>query len=64
MGIMPLVFAHGAGASSRHSLGTAVAGGMVVSSILSAFICVLVVLRIRWHAQAEAALAQKFASRR
>lgn len=38
MGIMPLVFAHGAGAASRHSLGTAVAGGMIVSSILSLYL--------------------------
>ncbi|MCC7530555.1 MAG: efflux RND transporter permease subunit [Candidatus Melainabacteria bacterium] len=38
MGIMPLVFAQGAGAASRHSLGTAVAGGMVVSSILSLYL--------------------------
>lgn len=38
MGILPLVFAQGAGANSRHSLGTAVCGGMVVSSILSLYI--------------------------
>lgn len=38
MGIMPLVFATGAGAASRHSLGTAICGGMVVSSFLSLFI--------------------------
>lgn len=38
MGIMPLVFAHGAGAASRHSLGTAVCGGMIVSTILSLFL--------------------------
>lgn len=38
MGIMPLVLAEGAGANSRHSLGTAVCGGMVASSILSLYI--------------------------
>lgn len=38
MGILPLVFAQGAGANSRHSLGTAVCGGMIVSSILSLYI--------------------------
>jgi HAE1 family hydrophobic/amphiphilic exporter-1 len=38
MGIFPLVVAHGAGAASRHSLGTAVCGGMVVSTLLSLFI--------------------------
>jgi hydrophobic/amphiphilic exporter-1 (mainly G- bacteria), HAE1 family len=34
-GLMPLVFASGAGAASRHSLGTAVVGGMIVSTLLN-----------------------------
>jgi multidrug efflux pump subunit AcrB len=38
MGIIPLVIAEGAGANARHSLGTAVCGGMVASSILSLYI--------------------------
>ncbi|HEY9783933.1 MAG TPA: efflux RND transporter permease subunit, partial [Candidatus Obscuribacterales bacterium] len=38
MGILPLVFATGAGANARHSLGTAVCGGMIGSSILTLFI--------------------------
>ena len=38
LGILPLVNAEGAGAASRQSLGTAVTGGMVVSSVLSLFI--------------------------
>lgn len=38
MGIVPLVFATGAGANSRHSLGTAVCGGMIVSSIMSLYV--------------------------
>jgi hydrophobic/amphiphilic exporter-1 (mainly G- bacteria), HAE1 family len=38
MGILPLVFATGAGAASRHSLGTAVCGGMIVSTFLSLYI--------------------------
>jgi multidrug efflux pump subunit AcrA (membrane-fusion protein) len=33
-GLLPLVFASGAGAASRHSLGTAVVGGMLVSTVL------------------------------
>lgn len=37
-GILPLVFATGAGAASRHSLGTAVCGGMVVSTVLSLYV--------------------------
>jgi HAE1 family hydrophobic/amphiphilic exporter-1 len=34
-GIAPLVWASGAGAASRHSLGTAIFGGMIVSTILN-----------------------------
>ncbi|HMD01568.1 MAG TPA: efflux RND transporter permease subunit, partial [Candidatus Baltobacteraceae bacterium] len=37
-GIVPLVFAGGAGSSSRHSLGTPVLGGMILSTILNLFI--------------------------
>ncbi|BDE07194.1 multidrug efflux RND transporter permease subunit [Vulcanimicrobium alpinum] len=35
LGVTPLVFASGAGSASRHSLGTAVFGGMIVSTILN-----------------------------
>jgi HAE1 family hydrophobic/amphiphilic exporter-1 len=35
LGLLPLVFATGAGSASRHSLGTAVVGGMIVSTILN-----------------------------
>jgi multidrug efflux pump subunit AcrB len=35
LGVFPLVIASGAGAESRHSLGTAVFGGMIVSTMLS-----------------------------
>ena len=35
LGILPLVFASGAGAASRQSLGTAVFGGMLMSTILT-----------------------------
>lgn len=35
LGVLPLVTASGAGAASRHSLGTAVFGGMLVSTLLS-----------------------------
>jgi HAE1 family hydrophobic/amphiphilic exporter-1 len=34
-GLLPLVFASGAGSASRHSLGTAVVGGMLVSTALN-----------------------------
>ena len=37
LGVMPLYFASGAGALGRHSVGTAVVGGMLVSTILNLF---------------------------
>mgnify|MGYP003694329455 CR=1 FL=1 len=45
LGVMPLVVASGAGREARHSVGTAVAGGMVASTFLNlAFIPVLYVM--------------------
>ena len=45
LGVMPLVFASGAGKAARHSVGTAVAGGMIASTFLNlAFIPVLYVV--------------------
>ena len=38
LGVVPLVTATGAGSSSRHSLGTPVFGGMILSTILNLFI--------------------------
>ena len=35
LGILPLAFAHGDGAQSRISLGTAVLGGMIVSTFMN-----------------------------
>jgi len=37
LGVVPLVFATGAGAASRQSLGTAVFGGMISSTVLAIF---------------------------
>jgi HAE1 family hydrophobic/amphiphilic exporter-1 len=37
LGVTPLVFASGAGASSRQSLGTAVFGGMITATVLAVF---------------------------
>ena len=36
LGVLPLMFASGSGAGSRHSLGTTVFGGMIVSTVLNA----------------------------
>ena len=45
LGVLPLVFASGAGQEARHSVGTAVAGGMLVSTFLNiVFIPVLYVV--------------------
>jgi HAE1 family hydrophobic/amphiphilic exporter-1 len=45
LGVLPLVFATGAGAASRHSLGTTVFGGMILSTFLNlVFIPVLYVV--------------------
>ena len=66
IGALPLAIATGAGAGARNSVGTAVAGGMVVSTILSIiFIPVLYVIirsvapgRVRGHAtEADTAVA-------
>jgi len=37
LGVMPLVFANGAGASGQRALGTAVFGGMIAATVLSVF---------------------------
>jgi len=37
LGVLPLVVAQGAGAASQRALGSAVFGGMIVSTILSIF---------------------------
>jgi len=45
LGVLPLVFATGAGQEGRHSVGTAVAGGMVLSTFLNiVFIPILYVV--------------------
>ncbi len=38
LGVLPLVFASGAGAAGRHSVGTTVFGGMLVSTALNLFV--------------------------
>ncbi len=53
-GIMPLVFASGAGQNARHSIGTAVVGGMLVSTLLNLFVIPILYILIagfeeRWH---------------
>ena len=38
LGLLPLVFAHGAGAGSRHSIGVSVFGGMMAVAFLGSFL--------------------------
>jgi HAE1 family hydrophobic/amphiphilic exporter-1 len=50
LGVLPLVFASGPGSNSRHSLGTAVFGGMIMSTFLNLFfIPILYVLVETWR---------------
>ena len=47
LGVMPLALASGAGAASRNSVGTAVAGGMLASTFLSIFFIPVLYVVIR-----------------
>lgn len=37
LGVLPMVFSTGAGAASRHSIGTGVVGGMIAASTIAIF---------------------------
>jgi HAE1 family hydrophobic/amphiphilic exporter-1 len=45
--VLPLVFASGAGAAGRHSVGTTVFGGMIVSTFLNLFIIPVLYVLVR-----------------
>jgi HAE1 family hydrophobic/amphiphilic exporter-1 len=47
LGVLPLVFASGAGAAGRHSVGTTVFGGMIVSTFLNLFIIPVLYILVR-----------------
>ena len=47
LGVLPLVFASGAGQASRHSVGTAVFGGMIVSTLLNLVIIPVLYVVVR-----------------
>jgi HAE1 family hydrophobic/amphiphilic exporter-1 len=47
LGVLPLVFATGAGSAGRHSVGTTVFGGMIVSTFLNLFIIPILYVLVR-----------------
>jgi HAE1 family hydrophobic/amphiphilic exporter-1 len=47
LGVLPLVFASGAGSAGRHSVGTTVCGGMIVSTILNLFLIPILYVIVR-----------------
>ncbi|HET7872774.1 MAG TPA: efflux RND transporter permease subunit, partial [Terriglobales bacterium] len=47
LGVLPLVFATGAGAEGRHSVGTTVFGGMIFSTLLNLFIIPVLYIEVR-----------------
>ena len=60
LGILPLAFAHGDGANSRISLGTAVLGGMIVSTVMNLLIVpVLYILIVTWSERKQKAAATR-----
>ncbi len=48
LGVLPLVFATGAAAASRRSLGTAVCGGMITSTVLAVFFTPVFFVVFQW----------------
>jgi len=47
LGVLPLAFATGAGSEGRHSVGTTVFGGMIVSTFLNLFIIPILYVIVR-----------------
>jgi HAE1 family hydrophobic/amphiphilic exporter-1 len=47
LGVLPLVFATGSGSAGRHSVGTTVFGGMIVSTLLNLFIIPILYILVR-----------------
>jgi hydrophobe/amphiphile efflux-1 (HAE1) family protein len=56
-GALPLMFASGAGANSRHSLGTGVVGGMTVATALGVFFIPVLYVLVAGGGRAKAARA-------
>ena len=55
LGVIPLVIASGAGEKGRHSVGTTVFGGMIMSTILNLFFIPVLYLVIEgWRERGQA----------
>ncbi len=46
LGVVPLLLSSGAGAASRHSIGTGVFGGMVLGTVLTVFFIPMIYVAI------------------
>jgi multidrug efflux pump subunit AcrB len=46
-GVLPLAFSSGAGAASRHAIGTGVLGGMFAATVLAVFFVPVLYLLVR-----------------
>jgi HAE1 family hydrophobic/amphiphilic exporter-1 len=63
LGVVPLVLATGAGENGRHSVGTTVFGGMIMSTVLNLFFIPLLYLIIEgWREHGKAAPQQQLSS--
>ena len=59
LGVLPLVFATGAAAASRRSLGTAVCGGMLTSTVLAVFFTPVFFVVFQWLSEFRIRRAEK-----
>jgi multidrug efflux pump subunit AcrB len=58
-GVLPLAISTGAGANSRHAVGTGVLGGMLAATLLGVFLVPLLFVVVRrWFPGKRAAAAQ------
>jgi HAE1 family hydrophobic/amphiphilic exporter-1 len=55
LGVLPLVFASGAGSESRHSVGTTVFGGMIFSTVLNLFFIPVLYVIVKSMVERESA---------
>ena len=63
LGVVPLVFATGAGENGRHSVGTTVFGGMIMSTVLNLFFIPVLYLIIEgWREHGGKAVTQRHVS--